>query len=77
MNQDRTGMDTYGLLHSMNPFDEIAVEEAVTMKENNLVSDVIAVSCGPPKAEVMKNNSWFKTKLFTLILFKLSNIPLN
>lgn len=35
----------------MNPFDEIAVEEAVRMKEKKLASELIAVSCGPPQAQ--------------------------
>jgi len=36
----------------MNPFDEIAVEEAVRMKEKKLASEIIAVSCGPAQAQV-------------------------
>ncbi|XP_053214643.1 electron transfer flavoprotein subunit beta-like [Panonychus citri] len=44
---DKTGVVTDGVKHSLNPFDEIAVEEAVRMKEAKLVSEVIAVSCGP------------------------------
>lgn len=36
----------------MNPFDEIAVEEAVRMKEKKLASEVIAVSCGPTQSQV-------------------------
>lgn len=35
----------------MNPFDEIAVEEAVRMKEKKIASEIIAVSCGPPQAQ--------------------------
>jgi len=42
---------TDGVKHSMNPFDEIAVEEAVRMKENKLVSEIIAVSCGPAQCQ--------------------------
>ena len=45
---DKTGVVTDGVKHSMNPFDEIAIEEAVRMKEKKLVEEVIAVSCGPP-----------------------------
>lgn len=37
--------------HSMNPFDEIAVEEAVRLKEKKLASEIIAVSCGPAQAQ--------------------------
>ncbi len=36
---------------SMNPFDEIAVEEAVRLKEKGIVTEVIAVSCGPTQAQ--------------------------
>lgn len=35
----------------MNPFDEIAVEEAVRLKEKKIASELIAVSCGPPQAQ--------------------------
>ncbi|EEB20260.1 Electron transfer flavoprotein subunit beta, putative [Pediculus humanus corporis] len=48
---DKTGVVTDGVKHSMNPFDEIAVEEAVRMKEKKLASEVIAVSCGPANAQ--------------------------
>ncbi len=44
---DGSGVETGGVKMSMNPFDEIAVEEAVRLKEKNLVSEVIAVSIGP------------------------------
>ncbi|QAZ38248.1 electron transporter RnfB [Methylibium sp. Pch-M] len=43
---DGTGVDTANVKMSMNPFDEIAVEEAVRLKEKGAVSEVIAVSCG-------------------------------
>lgn len=42
---------TDGVKHSMNPFDEIAIEEAVRMKEKKLASEIIAVSCGPAQAQ--------------------------
>ncbi|CAG9860027.1 unnamed protein product [Phyllotreta striolata] len=48
---DKTGVVTDGIKHSMNPFDEIAVEEAVRMKEKKLASEVIAVSCGPAQSQ--------------------------
>lgn len=48
---DKTGVVTDGVKHSMNPFDEIAVEEAVKMKEKKIASEVIAVSCGPAQAQ--------------------------
>lgn len=48
---DKTGVITDGVKHSMNPFDEIAVEEAVRMKEKKLASEIIAVSCGPSQSQ--------------------------
>ncbi|MGT2475879.1 electron transfer flavoprotein subunit beta/FixA family protein [Paraburkholderia terrae] len=43
---DNTGVDISNVKMSMNPFDEIAVEEAVRLKEAGVVSEVVAVSCG-------------------------------
>jgi len=43
---DQTGVDIANVKMSMNPFDEIAVEEAVRMKEAGVATEVIAVSCG-------------------------------
>ena len=43
---DNTGVDTANVKMSMNPFDEIAVEEAVRLKEKGVVTEIIAVSCG-------------------------------
>ncbi|KAK2153594.1 hypothetical protein LSH36_291g00073 [Paralvinella palmiformis] len=48
---DKTGVVTDGVKHSMNPFDEIAIEEAVRMKEKNIVKEIIAVSCGPQQCQ--------------------------
>lgn len=48
-------MVTEGVKHSMNPFDEIAVEEAVKMKEKKQAAEVIAVSVGPAQsAEIIR-----------------------
>jgi len=44
---DKTGVETANVKMSMNPFDEIAVEEAVRLKEAGKVSDIVAVSLGP------------------------------
>lgn len=44
-------MVTEGVKHSMNPFDEIAVEEAVKMKETKAADEVIAVTIGPTQAQ--------------------------
>src|SRR3979490_1180275 len=43
---DGSGVDTANVKMSMNPFDEIAVEEAVRLKEKGVATEVIAVSCG-------------------------------
>jgi len=44
---DGTGVDTANVKMSMNPFDEIAVEEAVRLKERGVATEIVAVSCGP------------------------------
>ncbi|CAL8473304.1 MULTISPECIES: electron transfer flavoprotein subunit beta/FixA family protein [Caballeronia] len=43
---DNTGVDIANVKMSMNPFDEIAVEEAVRLREAGVATEVIAVSCG-------------------------------
>ena len=43
---DGTGVDIANVKMSMNPFDEIAVEEAVRLKEKGLVTEIVAISCG-------------------------------
>jgi len=50
---DGTGVDIANVKMSMNPFDEIAVEEAVRLKEKGFATEVIAVSCG-----VTRCNLW-------------------
>jgi electron transfer flavoprotein beta subunit len=44
---DNSGVETAGVKMSMNPFDEIAVEEAVRLKEKGVASEIVAVSIGP------------------------------
>ena len=44
---DGTGVETANVKMSMNPFDEIAVEEAVRLREAGVATEIIAVSCGP------------------------------
>src|SRR5689334_6459701 len=43
---DGSGVETANVKMSMNPFDEIAVEEAVRLKESGAATEVVAVSCG-------------------------------
>ncbi len=45
---DQSGVDTAHVKMSMNPFDEIAVEEAIRLKEQGIASEVVAVSIGLP-----------------------------
>ncbi|HLS86807.1 MAG TPA: electron transfer flavoprotein subunit beta/FixA family protein [Burkholderiales bacterium] len=44
---DGSGVETANVKMSMNPFDEIAVEEAVRLKEAGTATEIVAVSCGP------------------------------
>jgi len=47
---DNSGVETQNVKFSMNPFDEIAVEEAVRLKEAGTVTEIVAVSVGPAAA---------------------------
>jgi len=48
---DGTGVDLANVKMSMNPFDEIAIEEALRLKEKGVATEVIAISVGPAKAQ--------------------------
>jgi electron transfer flavoprotein beta subunit len=48
---DGTGVDLANVKMSMNPFDEIAVEEAIRLKEKGVATEIVAVSIGPAKAQ--------------------------
>jgi electron transfer flavoprotein beta subunit len=48
--QDGTGVELANVKMSMNPFDEIAVEEAIRLKEGGKVTEIVAVSIGPQQA---------------------------
>ena len=48
---DKTGVETAGVKMSMNPFDEIAVEEAIRLKEKGIATEIIAVSIGVTQAQ--------------------------
>jgi electron transfer flavoprotein beta subunit len=48
---DQTGVDIANVKMSMNPFDEIAVEEAVRLKEKGVATEVIAISCGATQCQ--------------------------
>ena len=48
---DGSGVDLANVKMSMNPFDEIAVEEAIRLRERGAASEIVAVSIGPAKAQ--------------------------
>jgi electron transfer flavoprotein beta subunit len=48
---DGTGVDLSNVKMSMNPFDEIAVEEAVRLKEQGVATEVVVISCGVPQCQ--------------------------
>jgi electron transfer flavoprotein beta subunit len=48
---DGSGVDLANVKMSMNPFDEIAVEEALRLREKGVATEVIVVSVGPEKAQ--------------------------
>jgi electron transfer flavoprotein beta subunit len=48
---DGSGVELANVKMSMNPFDEIAIEEAVRLKEKGIVTEIIAVSVGPTKSQ--------------------------
>ena len=50
---DKTGVVTDGVKHSMNPFCEIAIEEAVRLKEKKIAKEIVAVACGPQQCQVI------------------------
>ncbi|PIA14286.1 electron transfer flavo protein, beta subunit [Coemansia reversa NRRL 1564] len=54
VNSAQTGVETTNVKHSMNPFDEIAVEEALRLREKHgkdKIKEIIALSCGPTKSQ--------------------------
>jgi electron transfer flavoprotein beta subunit len=54
---DGSGVDIANVKMSMNPFDEIAVEEATRLKEAQVATEVIAVSCGPAQCQETLRNA--------------------
>jgi electron transfer flavoprotein beta subunit len=48
---DGSGVDLANVKMSMNPFDEIAVEESIRLKEKGVATEIVAVSIGPAKAQ--------------------------
>ena len=54
---DKTGVETENVKMSMNPFDEIAVEEALRLKEKGIATEVIAISIGPTQVQETIRNA--------------------
>lgn len=54
---DGSGVETANVKMSMNPFDEIAVEEAIRLKESGKATEVVVVSIGPQKAQDILRNA--------------------
>ena len=54
---DGSGVDASNVKMSMNPFDEIAVEEAVRLREKGVATEVVAVSCGPAACQETLRNA--------------------
>ncbi|OYT99537.1 MAG: electron transporter RnfB [Burkholderiales bacterium PBB1] len=48
---DGSGVDLANVKMSMNPFDEIAIEEAVRLREKGVITEIVAVSCGVPACQ--------------------------
>merc|ERR1712070_1017847 len=52
VNKAQTAVETNGVKHSMNPFDELSIEEAVRLRERKKpVEDILAFSAGPAKSQ--------------------------
>jgi len=52
---DGSGVEINNVKHSMNPFDEIAIEECVRLKEKKKIDEIIAISIGPKESvEVLR-----------------------
>src|SRR5579883_3160533 len=65
---DNTGVETANVKMSMNPFDEIGVEEALRLREAGIVSEVIAVSLGPPQCQETIRTALAVAKLLKAVI---------
>ena len=65
---DKLGVVTEGVKHSMNPFDEIAIEEAVRLKEKKIAKEIVVVTCGPTQAQVSTYPSLLLTQTYSILL---------
>ena len=55
---DQTGVDLANVKMSMNPFDEIAVEEAIRLKEAGVATEIIAISIDPERRKTRSDKPW-------------------
>ena len=51
MKNDKSGVETENVKMSMNPFDEIAVEEAVKLKESGIINEIVILSIGAESSQ--------------------------
>ena len=65
---DKLGVVTEGVKHSMNPFDEIAIEEAVRLKEKKIAKEIVVVTCGPTQAQVSTYPSSSSEQTYSFLL---------
>ena len=68
---DKLGVVTDGVKHSMNPFDEIAVEEAVRLKEKKIAKEIIGATVGPAQSQVsfnLRRNFYFSFTLYNVVI---------
>ena len=73
---DQSGVDIANVKMSMNPFDEIAVEEAVRLKEAGLVTEIIAFSAGPQACQETLELLWRSVQIAPSYARPISNYSL-
>ena len=76
VNSDQTAVETANVKMSMNPFDEIAVEEAIRLKEAGAAEEIIVVSVGPTslRRPFVPHWQWVRTAEFWLKQMFRSNL---
>ena len=73
VNPQKTAVDLQGLKMSMNPFDEIAVEEALRLREAGKIKEVVALTIGDKKYA----KKAIPLNPYLLVLLKCSEVPLH
>ena len=69
VNAAKSGIELSNVKMSMNPFCEIAVEEAVRLKEKGIVTEIVAVSIGPKQACITHPNYLTVNFVLTIYVF--------